>query len=134
MPFSSAKTTSDLSLNDINSELFGFDTVIWLVIGFINRENVPILIIFLLIKLMLVSARSTDNSLVVKLVSVMVVLEFVNVPLISDNFGSLYQEYVGNVSLLIEFRKFILVSNRFILEKLKLNFVVLFVYIVYWIR
>lgn len=90
----------------------------------------PILIIFLLIKLKLVSAGSTDNSLVVKLVSVMVVLEFVNVPLISDNFGSLYQEYVGNVSLLIEFRKFILVSNRFILEKLKLNFVVLFVYIV----
>ena len=60
----------------------------------------------------------------------MVVLEFVNVPLISDNFGSLYQEYVGNVSLLIEFRKFIFVSNKFILEKLKLNFVVLFVYIV----
>lgn len=90
----------------------------------------PILIIFLLIKLKLVSARSTDNSLVVKLVSVMVVLEFVNVPLISDNFGSLYQEYAGNVSLLIEFRKFIFVSNRFILEKLKLNFVVLFVYIV----
>ena len=65
-----------------------------------------------------------------KLVSVMVVLEFVNVPLISDNFGSLYQEYVGNVSLLIEFRKFIFVSNKFILEKLKLNFVVLFAYIV----
>lgn len=65
-----------------------------------------------------------------KLVSVMVVLEFVNVPLISDNFGSLYQEYVGNVSLLIEFGKFIFVSNKFILEKLKLNFVVLFAYIV----
>ena len=90
----------------------------------------PILIIFLLIKLKLVSVGSTDNSLVVKLVSVMVVLEFVNVPLISDNFGSLYQEYVGNVSLLIEFRKFIFVSNKFILEKLKLNFVVLFAYIV----
>ena len=87
----------------------------------------PILIIFLLIKLKLVSASSTDNSLVVKFVSVMVVLEFVNVPLISDNFGSLYQEYVGNGSLLVEFRKFILVSNKFILEKLKLNFVVLFV-------
>lgn len=82
----------------------------------------PILIIFLLIKLKLVSARSTDNSLVVKLVSVMIVLEFVNVPLISDNFGSLYQEYVGNFYLLIEFRKFILVLNRFILEKFKIKF------------
>lgn len=52
--------------------------------GLINSGSVPILIIFLLIKLKLVSANSTDNSLVVKLVSVMVVLEFVNVPLILE--------------------------------------------------